>query len=77
MPLHFAMIFDRTFLRETRYGSHNAINIQSRVVSNVSRQNFTYRAAVLWNSLPGELRMMDTFSVFKQKTKDWVRANVK
>ena len=77
MPLYFARIFGRAFPRETRYGSQNAINIQSRVASNLSRHNFTYRAAVLWNSLPGELRMMDSFSTFKEKTKDWVRANVR
>ena len=31
MPLYFARIFGRAFPRETRYGSQNAINIQSRV----------------------------------------------
>ena len=75
-PLHFAKMFGRSFPRETRYGSQNAIYIKGKVVSNLQRQNFTYRSAVLWNSLPGEIRIIETSSAFKQKLKEWVRENI-
>ena len=69
-------MFGRSFPRETRYGSQNAIYIKGKVVLNLQRQNFTYRSAVLWNSLPGEIRIIETSSAFKQKLKEWVRENV-
>ena len=42
----------------------------------ISRSGFVFRAAQLWNSLPGTLRSETLLSKFKPAVKKWVKENV-
>ena len=75
-PYHFSKSFHSTFSRQTRYSNGNYINIQGRIPNNLRRDNFTYRAAVGWNCLPGDIRSADSVYSFKRKLKIWVKNNI-
>ena len=75
-PLYLATKFRKVFPRQTRSAGGNAIHIEGKVTNNLRKNNFTFRAAEKWSSLPTDLRMIDSSSVFKYKLKEWVKLNV-
>ena len=42
----------------------------------LTQKSFTTRGACNWNSLPPEIRKLDTLSCFKQEVKKWIKLNV-
>ena len=75
-PTYYARKFKRCFPRVTRYASGNSIHIQGRITTNIRKQNFAYRAAQNWNSLPSDIRLTDKLCVFQRRLKIWVKDNV-
>ena len=45
---------------------------KSRLASN----SFGYKEAVLYNQLPREIKEVQSISLFKRRTKDWIRINI-
>ena len=60
--------------RNSRYPTRNT-NVDTYIprVNQVKfgKRSFTYEAPVLWNSLPNEIRTVESFSVFKGLMKTW------
>ena len=60
--------------RNSRYPTRNTnVDIYIPRVNQVKfgKRSFTYEAPVLWNSLPNEIRTVESFSVFKGLMKTW------
>ena len=46
------------------------------VESALSSKSFLVRSAVMWNSIPANLRSIKKFETFKSKLKQWIKANI-
>ena len=60
--------------RDSRYPTRSTnIDIYRPSVNQVKfgERSFYYEAPVLWNSLPNEIRTVDSYSIFKQLMKTW------
>ena len=60
----------------TRLPSTNGIRADSRIQSDLDKQNFSYMGVQSWNMLPAEIRQERKLMVFKQKLRDWIKMNI-
>ena len=74
--------YDRLFL-----GNHSGTTLETRSTNNftinrinfklsLGRTNFFYQASRLWAALPDLIKSSRNKSIFKKKTKNWVKLNV-
>ena len=67
----------KDFPRNTRISSANTIYMGPEVYKlKLSKNSFKYRASMLWNKLPAELRTIPKLTQFKLKLRNWVIKNV-
>lgn len=45
------------------------------VRNNCGKRNFTFKGAKLWNSLPNDIRLCDSYFTFKKMVKQWLYTN--
>ena len=66
-----------TTLEDNIAGPRRQLNkIHVRQSLSISRAGFDYRGALLWNSLPDQLRTMENLGGFKSVVKTWVERSV-
>ena len=66
-----------TTLEDNIAGPRRQLNkIHVRQSLSISRAGFVYRGALLWNSLPDQLRTMENLGGFKSVVKTWVERSV-
>ena len=68
--------FSKGFGHHTRLSSNNCIRIQNHISSDLGKQNFTYKAALLWNKLPPNIKQCSTLKKFKISLKEWVKKEI-
>merc|ERR1712105_191966 len=40
------------------------------------KNSFIHRSVVMWNSLPTEMKLINSYPTFKSKTKEWILINI-
>ena len=73
-----AYIYNKLRLRENIrvQALRNNENINVRGDLTVTRGGFTYRAAKLYNMIPGDIRNIKHYKSFKKKVKKWIKNHI-
>ena len=67
---------DESIANRTRLSSTNGIRTETKIRSNLYKQNFSYIGVQYWNTLPGEIRLSPKLEKFKSKLRRWVKENI-
>ena len=68
-------IYSRLRLSNTRSRVHGTLAIPV-FESALARKSFLVRSAAIWNSIPGDIRDVETLQNFKKKLKKWIQTNI-
>ena len=71
-PVH---IYSNMKLSATRSAAQGNLRVPP-VESHLAGKSFMVRSAVVWNTVPPELRSIKTIHTFKKKLKQWVKQNI-
>ena len=80
-PHYLYSMFNTTYNYKTRVAESGKIR-QLRTpgsgskILELAKDSFKWRAADLYNNLPGHIRSISTLPSFKQQTKQWVAQNI-
>ena len=68
-------LFSRFKLSNTRSRAENCLAIPT-VQTNIAKNSFEVRAAVIWNTIPSDIRNTNGIKSFKKRLKSWIAENV-
>ena len=52
------------------------IRVNQRINSDLGKKNFSYKATILWNKVPFNIRALPKLKKFKVEVKIWIKNDV-
>ena len=75
-PRYIHTMVSEPFQVKTRMAKTGGIRVTRQFKSEIGKSSFITRTTDLWNVIPMELRMEDSYKSFSCKLKEWVKLNI-
>ena len=75
-PVALYKSFSKSFSYRTRAAATGALVDNYRTTKDITKDSFLIRATKVWNTLPPDVRVASSLTLFKGRLKKWIQSNV-
>ena len=75
-PKYIHTIISQPFQVKTRLAKTDGIRVTRNFTSTIGKSSFIPRTTDLWNAIPVEIRMENSYKIFSCKLREWVKLNI-